>query len=37
VPWHVYLFACHGTLLLFGFEEVKKFYRRKGYQLEFLG
>jgi len=37
VPWHVYLFACHGTLLLFGFEEVKKFYRRKGYKLDFLG
>ena len=37
VPWHVYLFAFHGTLLLFGFEEVKKCYRRKGYKLEFLG
>jgi len=37
VPWHVYLFAFHGTALLFIFEEVKKYYRRKGYQLEFLG
>ncbi|HZD42359.1 MAG TPA: cation-transporting P-type ATPase, partial [Terriglobales bacterium] len=37
VPWHVYLFAFHGTILLIGFEEVKKYYRRKGYALEFLG
>jgi sodium/potassium-transporting ATPase subunit alpha len=37
VPWHVYLFAFHGTVLLFTFEEVKKYYRRKGYKLEFLG
>jgi len=37
VPWHVYLFAFHGTVLLFAFEEVKKYYRRKGYTLEFLG
>ena len=37
VPWHVYLFAFHGTLLLFGFEELKKYYRRKGYGLEYLG
>ncbi len=37
VPWHVYLFAFHGTFLLFGFEEVKKYYRRKGYELEMLG
>jgi magnesium-transporting ATPase (P-type) len=37
VPWHVYLFAFHGTALLFTFEEAKKYYRRKGYQLEFLG
>jgi sodium/potassium-transporting ATPase subunit alpha len=37
VPWHVYLFAFHGTVLLIGFEEVKKYYRRKGYALEFLG
>jgi magnesium-transporting ATPase (P-type) len=37
VPWHVYLFAFHGTLLLFGFEELKKYYRRKGYSLEYLG
>ena len=37
VPWHVYLFAFHGTILLIAFEEVKKYYRRKGYSLEFLG
>jgi magnesium-transporting ATPase (P-type) len=37
VPWHVYLFAFHGTVLLFIFEETKKYYRRKGYPLEFLG
>ena len=37
VPWHVYLFAFHGTGLLFVFEEVKKYYRRKGHPLEFLG
>jgi sodium/potassium-transporting ATPase subunit alpha len=37
VPWQVYLFAFHGTVMLFAFEEVKKFYRRKGYALEILG
>ena len=37
VPWHVYLFAFHGTALLFIFEETKKYYRRKGYSLDFLG
>jgi sodium/potassium-transporting ATPase subunit alpha len=37
VPWHVYLFALHGTLLLLAFEEIKKHYRRKGYTLEILG
>jgi len=37
VPWHVYLFAFNGMVLLFVFEEVKKYYRRKGYKLEFLG
>jgi sodium/potassium-transporting ATPase subunit alpha len=37
VPWHVYLFAFHGTILLGAFEEGKKYYRRKGYALEFLG
>ena len=37
VPWHVYLFAFHGTVLLIAFEEVKKYYRRQGYSLEFLG
>ena len=37
VPWHVYLFAFHGTVILLAFEETKKYYRRKGYPLEFLG
>ena len=37
LPWHVYLFAFHGTALLFTFEEAKKYYRRQGYPLEFLG
>ncbi|MGH7833466.1 MAG: HAD-IC family P-type ATPase, partial [Candidatus Binatia bacterium] len=37
VPWHVYLFAFHGTLLLVAFEEAKKYYRRKGRSLEMLG
>jgi sodium/potassium-transporting ATPase subunit alpha len=37
VPWHVYLFAFHGAALLFLFEEIKKYYRRRGYPLEFLG
>src|SRR4030095_16353977 len=37
MPCHVYLFAFHGTILLIVFEEVKKYYRRKGYSLEFLG
>jgi sodium/potassium-transporting ATPase subunit alpha len=37
VPWHVYLFACHGMVILLLFEEGKKYYRRKGFPLEFLG
>jgi sodium/potassium-transporting ATPase subunit alpha len=37
LPWHVYLFAFHGTVLLLVFEETKKYYRRKGYRLEWLG
>ena len=37
VPWHVYLFAFHATFLLLAFEEIKKYYRRKGHPLEFLG
>jgi magnesium-transporting ATPase (P-type) len=37
VPWHVYLFAFHGTFLLVAFEEAKKYYRRKGHSLETLG
>ncbi|HXK30964.1 MAG TPA: HAD-IC family P-type ATPase, partial [Candidatus Binatia bacterium] len=36
VPWHVYLFAFHGTALLLAFEETKKYFRRKGHELEFL-
>lgn len=36
VPWHVYLFAFHGTVLLFAFEEIKKYYRRQGHKLEML-
>jgi magnesium-transporting ATPase (P-type) len=36
-PWQVYLFAFHGTVLLFLFEEVKKWYRRRGHPLELLG
>jgi magnesium-transporting ATPase (P-type) len=37
VPWRVYLFAFHGTIVVIAFEEVKKHYRRKGYALEGLG
>lgn len=37
VPWAVYLFAFHGAALLFIFEEIKKYFRRKGRQLAFLG
>jgi magnesium-transporting ATPase (P-type) len=37
VPWHVYVFAFHGTLLLLAFEEAKKYLRRRGLALEFLG
>jgi sodium/potassium-transporting ATPase subunit alpha len=37
VPWHVYLFAFHGTVLLLVFEEIKKYHRRRGQALEFLG
>jgi len=37
VPWHVYLFAFHGTVVLIAFEETKKYYRRRGCPLEFLG
>jgi hypothetical protein len=37
VPWHVYLVAFHGTALLLAFEEVKKYYRRRGHSLDFLG
>lgn len=37
LPWHVYLFAFHGMILLLVFEEVKKHYRRKGFPLHILG
>ncbi|MBI2228294.1 MAG: hypothetical protein HYU46_04225, partial [Deltaproteobacteria bacterium] len=37
VPWHVYLFAFHGTAVLLAFEETKKHFRRKGHPLEYLG
>jgi sodium/potassium-transporting ATPase subunit alpha len=37
LPWHVYLFAFHGTLLLLAFEEIKKYFRRRGHSLRFLG
>jgi len=37
VPWHVYLFAFHGTAVLLAFEETKKYFRRKGHELELLG
>ena len=37
VPWHVYVFAFHGTAVLLLFEETKKYFRRKGHPLEFLG
>jgi sodium/potassium-transporting ATPase subunit alpha len=37
LPWHVYLFAFHGALLLLLFEETKKYFRRRGYPLDFLG
>jgi len=36
VPWHVYLFAFHGTALLPAFEEGKKYFRRRGYKLAAL-
>jgi sodium/potassium-transporting ATPase subunit alpha len=37
VPWLVYLFAFHGAVVLFVFEETKKYFRRRGHPLEFLG
>ena len=37
VPWQVYLFACHGGLILLAFEETKKYFRRRGYPLAMLG
>jgi hypothetical protein len=37
VPWHVYLFAFNGTFMLLTFEETKKYFRRKGKSLTYLG
>jgi sodium/potassium-transporting ATPase subunit alpha len=37
LPWHVYLFAFHGTVLLLVFEETKKYFRRRSHSLELLG
>jgi magnesium-transporting ATPase (P-type) len=37
LPWHAYLFAFHGAALLLVFEEVKKYFRRRGRALEWLG
>lgn len=37
VPWHVYVFAFHGLVLMLVFEETKKYFRRRGNALEFLG
>jgi magnesium-transporting ATPase (P-type) len=37
VPWQVYAFALHGTVLLLAFEETKKYLRRRGLALDFLG
>ena len=37
LPWPVYLFAFHGTIILFAFEEAKKFFRRRGHPLDILG
>jgi magnesium-transporting ATPase (P-type) len=37
VPYHVYLFAFHGTFLIIFFEEMKKYFRRRGFELAILG
>ena len=37
LPWHVYLFAFHGAVVLLLFEETKKYFRRRGRSLSFLG
>jgi sodium/potassium-transporting ATPase subunit alpha len=37
LPWHVYLFAFHGAIVLLVFEETKKYCRRRGHSLELLG
>jgi sodium/potassium-transporting ATPase subunit alpha len=37
LPWHVVLFAFHGTVLLLALEELKKYFRRRGHALSFLG
>lgn len=37
VPWHVYASALIGPAVLLTFEETKKFFRRRGHPLQFLG
>jgi hypothetical protein len=37
VPWPIYVSAFHGTVVLLAFEETKKYFRRKGHDLTFLG
>ena len=37
VPWHVYVFACHGAGLLLVLEELKEYFLRRGHSLEFVG
>jgi hypothetical protein len=37
LPWHAYLFAFHGTALLLAFEEIKKYFRRRGHALAVFG
>ncbi len=37
LPWDVVLFAFHGFFVMLGFEETKKYFRRRGHALEFLG
>jgi len=37
LPWPVYLFALTGTAGLLAFEEAKKYLRRRGHRLDFLG
>lgn len=37
LSWEIYLFAFHGAFLLLGLEEGKKWLRRRGHPLKFLG